>query len=214
MKFAAFIFDCDGTLVDSERIATEVIAEVAGEHGAFFDVDAAHKQFLGTRMADCITAIEAKLGGAKLPEDFAAESRRRMELRFTRDLKAVPGADELLRSIVLPLGVASNGPRNKTEANLRIVGLLQYFGEYIFSAYDIGHWKPKPDLFLHAARTMQVEPQACAVVEDSEPGVAAAVAAGMHVYALRNEHLNVTQSAQITPVDSLLHLKALLKHKD
>jgi HAD superfamily hydrolase (TIGR01509 family) len=209
LKFAALIFDCDGTLVDSERIATEVIAEVAGEHGVIYDIESAYREFRGARMIDCVARVE-QMRGSPVPDDFVPDIRRRMEIRFRRDLQAIAGADELLRTLSLPICVASNGPYNKTELNLRLTGLLRYFGNRIFSAHDVGHWKPKPDLFLHAAQAMNVQAHTCAVIEDSEPGVAAALAAGMHVFALRNEHLSVTQSQHITPVDSLFHLKELL----
>jgi beta-phosphoglucomutase-like phosphatase (HAD superfamily) len=80
--------------------------------------------------------------------------------------------------------VASNGPRHKIELVLGLTGLLPWFEQRIFSAYDIGAWKPAPDLFLHAARQMGLAPADCAVVEDSASGIAAGLAAGMRVFAL------------------------------
>lgn len=97
----------------------------------------------------------------------------------------MPGAHELLRRLRLPFCVATNGPREKVEQTLRLTGLRRYLGERVFCAYEIGHFKPDPGLFLHAASELGVAPQDCAVVEDSETGVLAALAAGMRVYCLR-----------------------------
>ncbi len=89
----------------------------------------------------------------------------------------------------MPFCVASSGPREKIELSLRVTGLLPHFVGRIFSAYEIGSWKPDPGLFLHAARSMGVEPNVCAIVEDSIPGVQAGLAARMPVfgYALEAE---------------------------
>jgi len=209
MRFQALIFDCDGTLVDSERIAVQVLVEMAGENGVVLDLASALREFRGARMADCVKHIES-LRGAPLPNDFTQEVRRRVADRFRRDLQPIAGADELLRGLSIPICVASNGPRDKMELSLSLTGLLPYFSGRIFSAYDIGQWKPNPELFLHAARAMQVDAKACAVIEDSEPGVAAALAAGMHVFALKNDCLSVVSSDRVTPLQSLLQLKYLL----
>ena len=209
MRFHALIFDCDGTLVDSERIAVQVLVEMAEENGVALQIESATRSFRGARMSDCVTHIEA-LRGSSLPNDFTAEVRRRVAERFRHELKPIAGADELLRSLTIPICVASNGPLDKMELSLSLTGLLPYFAGRIFSAYEVGHWKPRPDLFLHAAQALNVEARCCAVIEDSEPGVAAALAAGMHVFALRNEHLEVDRSEHISPIDSLLELKALL----
>ena len=84
----------------------------------------------------------------------------------------------------IPFCVASSGPRKKIEENLRTTRLLQHFEEAIFSAYEVGSWKPKPDLFLHAAEHFGVDPGQCIVIEDSYVGVCAGVAANMQVLAL------------------------------
>jgi HAD superfamily hydrolase (TIGR01509 family) len=209
LQFSGLIFDCDGTLVDSEPIAIKVLVEIAGEHGAILEMESAMRAFRGAKLADCVTYIE-QLRGSPVPEDFVPEIRRRIDQRFRCNLQPIAGAEELLRSLSIPICVASNGPRDKMELSLSVTGLLPYFSGRIFSAYEIGHWKPKPDLFIHAARAMNVDAKSCAVIEDSEPGVAAALAASMHVFALSNEHLDVARGEHITPIDSLWQLKDLL----
>ena len=182
MTIEAILFDCDGTLVDSEGIGMEVIAEVASEHGALIDVDDALQQMRGFKMAECVARIEAQCG-VRLPEAFVPEVRRRTADAFRQRLRAVDGARDLLASLRVPFCVASSGPREKIELSLSLTGLLPLVGDRIFSSYDVGSWKPHPGLFLHAAAAMGMDPASCAVVEDSAVGIEAGVAAGMQVFA-------------------------------
>jgi len=101
-------------------------------------------------------------------------------------LRPMPGAYDLLSKLRIPFGVASNGPREKVQLTLDLTGLLPFVGDRIFSAYDHGCFKPEPGLFLQAARVLGQEPQHCAVVEDSIPGLIAGVAAGMQVFSLHD----------------------------
>jgi beta-phosphoglucomutase-like phosphatase (HAD superfamily) len=117
MWLDAIIFDCDGTLVDSERIGMEVITEVASEHGALLDVDTALHRLRGLKMAECVARIEEQ-SGVKLPSDFVPEIRRRTADEFRRRLQPVDGARELLASLRIPFCVASSGPREKIELSL------------------------------------------------------------------------------------------------
>jgi len=176
------IFDCDGVLVDSETITTNTIVEAVGAAGLNWAVDDVLQHFHGGKMADVIAAAEAELG-APLPEDFVDRFRLRLFERLRADVEAIPGVEAALDAISLPTCVASNGPRGKMEATLGSTGLLARFEGRIFSAYDIGSFKPDPGLFLHAAAEMGVRPEGCVVVEDSDNGVRAAVAAGMRVLA-------------------------------
>ena len=107
---------------------------------------------------------------------------------FRDRLAPVAGAMELVRGLSLPFCVASNGPLEKIELTLGLTGLLPHFAGRIFSADEVGSWKPDPGLFLAAATAMGVDPSRCAVVEDSLPGLRAGLAAGMTVYALRPLH--------------------------
>jgi HAD superfamily hydrolase (TIGR01509 family) len=122
-------------------------------------------------------------------------------------LQPVDGAMELIRSLTVPFCVASNGPREKIELCLRVTGLLPYFKGRIFSAYEVGFWKPDPQLFIHAARALGASPTRCAVVEDSTPGLKAGLAAGMTVFALQS----ATSSEPLPPgVEAISGLRALI----
>ncbi len=178
------IFDCDGTLVDSEPIGTGVLAECARDHGIAITAEEAHLRFKGARMADCVRVLD-DLRGSPLPESFADEVRARQNVAMLERLQPMEGALALLQAMHLPYCMASNGPRAKMELTLGTTGLLHFFKDNIFSAYEVGSWKPEPELFLHAARHYGIAPEHCAVVEDSLPGIQAGAAAGMVVFALQ-----------------------------
>lgn len=185
----ALIFDCDGTLVDSEEPGLEVLHALALEEGLSLSLDEARQRFRGVRMAECVAWIAAQRAGraAGFEADFMARVRRQTELRFRQGLQPMPGASELLASLRQqgrPMAVATNGPREKVELSLGLTGLRQVFGEHVYCAYEVGSFKPEPGLFLHAARALDVAPQRCAVVEDSLPGLQAALAAGMRAFSL------------------------------
>ena len=179
----ALIFDCDGTLVDSEPWLVEaMLAE-----GALYGLPGTAREVLdaqrGAPMSRQIAVVAAR-SSQPLPADFEDRVRARMAGYFKAHLQPIEGALELVRGLQLPFCVASNGPRHKIELVLGLTGLLPWFEGRIFSAYDIGAWKPAPDLFLHAAQQIGCAPADCAVVEDSASGITAGLAAGMRVFAL------------------------------
>lgn len=178
----AVIFDCDGTLVDSETLANEVLVTFIAEFGFALDLGDALERYRGCRMAECVADLEHRMGRA-LPRDFVPRLRARTADFFEMNLKPIEGAIETVRGLRLPYCVASSAPREKTESSLRVVGLLPDFRDRIFSSYEVGSWKPDPGLFLHAAAALGVDPRRCAVVEDSLPGIRAGLAAGMATFA-------------------------------
>ena len=205
-RIDAVLFDCDGVLVDSERVAAECIIELAARFGARFELGEALERFTGARMADNLRDIEER-GQCRLPADFEDDLRAHMAAQFETRLEPVDGAAALVESLDLPYCVVSNGPRSKMEVTLRIAGLLEHFAGRIVSAYEVGVWKPDPGLFLHAARMLGVPPERCAVVEDSDYGIAAGVAAGMQVFALVPEDRADSMPAGVTAVASLAELR-------
>jgi HAD superfamily hydrolase (TIGR01509 family) len=193
MTIEAVIFDCDGTLVDSETLADEALIECVRPHGLELTVDEVHARFRGRKMADCVAELERQLGGT-LPADFVPRFRARCAEVFRGRLQAIDGALMTIQRLHVPYCVASSGPRDKIELSLGITGLLPYFKDRIFSSYEIGSWKPDPGLFLHAAEVMGVAPDRCAVVEDSAPGLQAGVAAGMVVFAFMRKDIPMHQA--------------------
>jgi HAD superfamily hydrolase (TIGR01509 family) len=179
----AIIFDCDGTLVDSETLGAVVLAEALLESGLEMTAEQTLQAFRGKRLALAMAEATAMLG-RPLAADFEHRLRDRTAEALRAGLREMAGATALVEALHLPFCVASNAPRAKTELSLTITGLLPHFAGRIFSAYEVGSWKPDPGLFLHAAEAMGTPPAHCLVVEDSEPGVQAALAAGMQVVAL------------------------------
>ncbi len=181
VKFQAVIFDCDGVLVDSETLACRVLVEYVAELGLTLALEEAIALFKGRKMAESVVDVEQRLGRA-VPDGFVPNFRARCAEAFQTHLKPIPGVEIVLRTLSVPFCVASSGPREKMELTLGITGLRAYFENRIFSAYEVGSWKPDPGLFLHAAQALNIRPRVCAVVEDSLPGVQAGVAAGMTVF--------------------------------
>lgn len=181
-RIKAVIFDCDGVLVDSVGLAGEVLAEYLRDLGFDVTVPEATRRFGSGKMADYVARFERETG-KRLPEDFEQELRRRRDRTFAQRLQPVAGALELVQGLTVPSCVASNGPMAQIEHSLRIVDLHRHFAERIFSAYSLRAWKPDPQLFLHAGAALGFAPHECAVIEDSELGVQAGLAAGMQVFA-------------------------------
>ncbi|MFJ2404197.1 HAD family hydrolase [Streptomyces xanthochromogenes] len=175
------IFDCDGVLVDSERIAARVQVAPGAELGWPLTEDEVVDRFIGRSHAAIREQVAARLG-----EDTAATWSERFEQLHREavdaDLAPVEGLPEALDALTLPTCIASSGSHDKMRHTLGRTGLYERFAGRIFSATEVSHGKPAPDLFLHAARQMGVDPAACVVVEDSQPGVRAARAAGMRSF--------------------------------
>jgi len=172
------IFDCDGVLVDSERLAVRVDVQVLAALGWPLSEQEVIERFVGRSHAFFLSEVEAHLG-RRLPPDWEDEFQPLYRKAFADHLTPVPGVVDALDRITLPTCVASSGTHEKMRYTLGLTGLYERFAGRIFSVEEVTHGKPAPDLFLHAATRMGVEPSACAVVEDSRHGVEAARAAGM-----------------------------------
>ena len=190
---ALVIFDCDGVLVDSERLAIRVDVQVLASLGWHMTEDEVVRRFVGKSDAHMKREVEEHLGRT-LPGDWDAGFRDLYLDTFRRELRPVDGIVEALDAIATPTCVASSGTHDKMRFTLGLTGLWERFEGRIFSATEVAHGKPAPDLFLHAAARMGVEPSACAVVEDSRFGVAAARAAGMRAFGYAG---GVTKSDQL-----------------
>jgi len=175
---ALVIFDCDGVLVDSERLAVRIDVRVLAALGWPLSEREVIDRFLGRSHEFMVAEIQAHLG-RRLPVDWEDEFQHLYREAFAAELTPVAGVVEALEQITLATCVASSGSHDKMRYTLGLTGLYDRFAGRIFSASEVANGKPAPDLFLHAARRMGVDPAACAVVEDSRYGVEAARAAGM-----------------------------------
>lgn len=194
--FDLVILDCDGVLVDSEPISMRVDTEVLAELGWQLTNDEVVERFMGRTHEYMVAEIEAHLG-RPLEAGWEAGFQGRYRDAFALQLKPVDGVVEALDALDASgtlTCVASSGGHQKMRFTLGLTDLWDRFEGRIFSATEVAQGKPAPDLFLHAAARMGVDPAVCAVVEDSRYGVAAARAAGMRVFAY---------GAGLTPADRL-----------
>lgn len=180
-SFQLVIFDCDGVLVDSERITNTVFCAMLNELGLPLSLTDMFERFVGLSMPQCLELITELLGRAP-PEDFVPHLRRRAEAALRAEITPIAGVAEALKELCVPYCVASSGDHDKIRLTLGATGLLGNFEGRIFSVADVAKPKPAPDVFLLAARTLRADPAACAVVEDTPTGVRAGVAAGMRVF--------------------------------
>ena len=175
------IFDCDGVLVDTERLAVRVDVQVLTQLGWVMTEAEVVERFVGLSDATIREAIEAHTG-RRLADNWEQEFRHLYRSSFAESLTAVDGVVEALDGITLRTCVASSGSHEKMRFTLGLTGLLERFDGRMFSVSEVERGKPAPDIFLHAAARMGVAPAACAVVEDSRFGVEAARAAGMRAF--------------------------------
>jgi len=179
-RFDLVIFDCDGVLVDSERLAIRVESEICSDLGWELTESDIVDRFVGRSDAYMKAEVERHIGRSV---DWEREFVPRYREVFARELKPVAGVVEALDQITVPSCVASSGSHEKLRFTLGLTGLHDRFAGRIFSGTEVGNAKPAPDLFLYAAQRMGAEPGRSAVVEDSTSGVAAGMAAGMDVFA-------------------------------
>ena len=179
MPWDLVIFDCDGVLIDSELLSIRADRECLAECGIELSAEEILDRYTGISFAGMVADIEARHG--PLPADFADRHRRHLWPLFERELRAIPGVAAVLDSLICPTCVASSGRPERLKHALSLVGLYDRFHPHIFSAVEVARGKPAPDLFLYAAARMGAAPERCVVIEDSVPGVMAAVAAGMSV---------------------------------
>jgi len=176
------IFDCDGVLVDKERIVTRVDAGVLATLGWSLSEAEIIDRFVGRSTKFKIEQIETYLG-----RSLSTQWRDNLDSLYREavaaELAPVDGVVEALDQIEILACVASNGRPQTIQYSLELTGLYQRFQGHIFSASEVAQGKPAPDLFLYAAKKIGVIPPRCVVVEDSQYGVQAARAAGMRVFA-------------------------------
>ncbi len=181
--FDLIIFDCDGVLVDSERIANAVFARVLEEEcGLQFSLEEMFDRFVGHSQVQCMQIVE-DLTGETPPSGLWYRYKQEINLELKNKVEAVNGIEAVLRDIDLPYCVASSGSHDKMKITLGKTGLAKYFNANIFSSSEVANGKPHPDIYRYAAESKGVlEPGHCLVIEDSPVGVQGAVAAGMTVF--------------------------------
>ena len=180
--FDLIIFDCDGVLVDSEIIAAKVESALLTEAGYPISVEEMGERFSGMTWKNILLQVE-KESDIPLSAQLLDKSEQLLDARLAREVKIIDGVKFALSRITTPRCICSNSSGARLDMMLEKVSLKPYFAPHIFSAKDLGadRVKPKPDIFLHGAKQMNVAPERALVIEDSVHGIHGARAAGMRV---------------------------------
>lgn len=197
--FDLVIFDCDGVLIDSEIISAQMLVEELAPLGVRIDLDYVARHFLGRSYPIVMKQIRYEFG-LDLPESFETRYRARLLDRFESELRVMPGVTEVLDRLRVPWCVATSSSRPRAERSLEIAGLRGRVGQRLYTASQVAHGKPAPDLFNLAAHEMRADPERCLVIEDSLNGIRAGLAAGMQVWRFTGgSHL---QGRDLSPPDN------------
>ena len=175
------IFDCDGVLIDSEIISARMLIDALASLGVQIDLAYVAQYFLGRSYPTVMAQIRHDFA-LDLPASFEDDYRTRLLAAFERDLQVMPGVAAVLQMLTVPFCVATSSSPRRVEHSLRLTGLWPLVQGRVFTASEVAHGKPAPDLFLHAAARMNATPARCLVIEDSLTGIRAAHAAGMEVW--------------------------------
>ncbi|XQA70859.1 HAD-IA family hydrolase [Xanthomonas sacchari] len=178
--FDLLISDCDGVLVDSEVLADRVMLDALGAYVPRAELERFLAGSFGLTAQEIVQRVQRQYALA-LPPGLCQEIRTRSEALIAAEVQPIDGVREALLALPLPLAVASNSMRESVVASVARAGLHERVGERIFSADMVARPKPAPDVYLLAARTLDVAPERCLVIEDSATGASAALAAGMTV---------------------------------
>ncbi|MFE2869064.1 HAD family hydrolase [Embleya sp. NPDC059259] len=208
------IFDCDGVLVDSEPIAIRVHVALGAEHGWPLTPADVIERFVGRSSVSIAEQIAERVG-ADTATEWTRGFERLHRIEVDRALSPVDGIEyavDTLAELGLPTCVASSGGHDKMAHTLGRTGLHDRFAGRIFSASEVAHGKPAPDVFLHAAARMGVAPEQCVVVEDSVNGLLAARAAGMRSFAYATDLIatHLLEGPGTTVFKSMRELPALI----
>ena len=215
------IFDCDGTLVDSEYLYNSITAELLNELGyKEYTPELCLELFAGQSWSTIRHDLEARHGNP-MPDDIIQRYIRIANEKMNHDFDAAPHANDVLHKLGADrqICVASNGERNNVIKSLEVTELLHHFDETrIFTKIQVEKPKPAPDLFLFACNQMQTDPNNTLIVEDSVAGVKAALAANIHVLGYIGTAHNQEKQAKALKeagaeaiIDSLIHIEGHLK---
>ena len=202
MPLPLLLFDCDGTLVDSEPLLAEEMARGLNTVGLPFASSDYLGEFRGARFRRIVAELQTRYGEVDADRLNRMEQTMRANLadRLANELTTIPGARESLDALSrYPSAVVSNGPETKIRTALNATGLSHYFAHRLFSGYTANCWKPEPCLHLHAASIMGFAAKDCIAIDDALVGVQAALQAGMTVI-----HLNRFPDAEATPEGAIM----------
>jgi HAD superfamily hydrolase (TIGR01509 family) len=180
MQIDLVIFDCDGVLIDSELISAKMLISELANHGVDIDLTYVARHFLGRSYPMVLSQVRREFK-ITLPDHFEDDYRARLLAAFENDLKIMPGVFDVIASLDRPKALATSSSPSRVKQSLALTGLNEVFSGHIYTSTMVAQGKPAPDLFLHVAADMRVDPSNVLVIEDSLNGLRAALAAGMQV---------------------------------
>jgi len=208
------LFDCDGTLVDSEVLCSKAYVHMFKHVGITLSLEEVFKRFKGIKLYEIIEQINTEQGVSFPVSELEPIFRQEVARLFDAELQPIAGARELLAQMTVPMCTVSNGPVSKMQHSLGLTGMLSYFDDRLFSGYDIQRWKPDPAIVFHAAKQMQVPVERCILVDDSAAGAQAGIAAGIPVfYFCADPHNKPIAHPLVTMFDDLAQLPALWQQR-
>lgn len=219
-SYDLIIFDCDGTLVDTEYLNNLATCQILAEEGLpQYDMDYAFKHFVGIRFNETISKISEETGH-NFPDDVRQRYVDRVAELAPEHFRTMDHAEELVTEAQKhsKICVASNGQRDNVIKSLEMGGLTTYFPEeHVFTAIQVENPKPAPDLFLLAAKSMETVPGKTLVIEDSKAGVTAGATAGMNVIGFTGSHSDqahaedqLNTAGAFVVFQSLIHIRNFL----
>ncbi|MCZ4059686.1 6-phosphogluconate phosphatase [Pantoea sp. LMR881] len=210
MSVECVFFDCDGTLVDSELLCTQAYVNTFARYDIALSLQEMFEKYKGVKLYDIIREVGEAHDMALPMDEVETAYRAEVARLFDAELKPVPGAKALVEQIKVAMCVVSNGTVKKMQHSLGLTGMLKHFEHHLYSGYDIQHWKPDPELMHHAAGQMQVPIENCILVDDSEAGARAGIAAGIPVfYYCADAHNPELDHPLVTRFDDMAQLPAL-----
>lgn len=179
--YQAILFDCDGVIVDTETLSSNILKRMLAEQGLALDESTIHSRFAGFTTKQNLELAEKWLG-KPLPSDFEKKYQDEFQSTIRTSLQPIEGVRELLDTLKCPIAMATNAQRYELELKLELINFTDKFKTRL-SVNDVEHGKPAPDLYLKAASLLNVAPESCIVIEDSVAGIQAGKAAGATVLA-------------------------------
>lgn len=208
------LFDCDGTLVDSEVLCSKAYVHMFAHYGIELALEEVFKKYKGIKLYEIIERVNTEQGVNLPASDLEPIFRQEVARLFDAELQPIAGARELLAQMTAPMCTVSNGPVSKMQHSLGLTDMLSYFDDRLFSGYDIQRWKPDPAIVFHAAQQMQVPVERCILVDDSVAGAQAGIAAGIPVfYFCADPHNQPLDHPLVTTFEDLAQLPALWQQR-
>ncbi len=211
MNIGCVIFDCDGTLINSEKLCCQALVRIFSRLGVNFTLTQCIDHFQGGKLADILSDMRQVAGVQTSLDLLEPMYRREVSSLFQRSLQPMPGAHNVIHYLNqqgIEYAVATNAPTERSVFSLGLTGLLPFFRGKIFSGFDINSWKPEPDLIVYSAMNMGFSLEECIYIDDTPKGVEAGLNAGLQTFQLFNgASANQVNDKRVIRLSDLCELK-------